>query len=64
MQNMFPTLAAVAGLMTAIFGAGMAYLAGSLPTNRERLETVAGALLISGLVLLGVALGKITCACF
>jgi VIT1/CCC1 family predicted Fe2+/Mn2+ transporter len=64
MQNMFPAIAAVAGLMTAIFGAAMGYLAGSLPMNRERLETVAGALLISGFALFGIALGKITCSCF
>ena len=65
MQNIIPTMiTAVAGLMTAIIGAIIAYLASSIPMNRQRLETVAGALLISGLALIGIALGKITCACF
>jgi hypothetical protein len=49
-------MVAAAGLTSFALGATLAYAAGRVPAHVEVLETVGGALLIVGLVLLGWSL--------
>jgi hypothetical protein len=50
------SMVAAAGLTSFALGATLAYAAGRVPAHVEVLETVGGALLIVGLVLLGWSL--------
>lgn len=49
-------MAGLISMMSVMFGATVAYVAGCFPDNNEALETCAGALMIGGLALLGSAI--------